>query len=43
MSSYPDSVERLISEFTKFPGIGKKSAQRMAFHVLMSQNEQSAH
>ena len=43
MSSYPDSVERLISEFTKFPGIGKKSAQRMAFHVLMSQNDQSAH
>ena len=43
MGSYPQSVERLISEFAKFPGIGKKTAQRMAFHVLMSNNEHSAH
>ena len=43
MESYPQSVERLISEFAKFPGIGKKTAQRMAFHVLMSNNEHTAH
>ena len=43
MESYPQSVERLISEFAKFPGIGKKTAQRMAFHILMSNNEHSAH
>ena len=43
MESYPQRVERLISEFAKFPGIGKKTAQRMAFHVLMSNNEHSAH
>ena len=43
MESYPQSVERLISEFAKFPGIGKKTSQRMAFHVLMSNNEHSAH
>ena len=43
MGSYPQSVERLIREFAKFPGIGKKTAQRMAFHVLMSENERSAH
>ena len=43
MGSYPQSVERLIREFAKFPGIGKKTAQRMAFHVLMSNNEHSAH
>ncbi len=43
MESYPQSVERLISEFAKFPGIGRKTAQRMAFHVLMSNNEHSAH
>ena len=43
MESYPQSVERLISEFAKFPGIGKKTAQRMAFHVLMSNNEHSDH
>ena len=43
MESYPQSVERLISEFAKFPGIGKKTAQRIAFHILMSNNEHSAH
>ena len=43
MESYPQSVERLISEFAKFPGIGKKTAQRMAFHILMSNSEHSAH
>ena len=31
---YPQSVETLIDEFAKLPGIGKKSAERMAFHVL---------
>ncbi len=28
------SLETLIEEFARLPGIGKKSAQRMAFHVL---------
>ncbi len=28
------SLEALVDEFAKLPGIGKKSAQRMAFHVL---------
>lgn len=27
-------LARLIDEFQKFPGVGPKSAQRMAFHVL---------
>ena len=27
-------LARLIEEFQKFPGVGPKSAQRMAFHVL---------
>jgi recombination protein RecR len=32
-------LAKLIEEFQKFPGIGPKSAQRMAFHVLeMSQD-----
>ena len=31
---YPEPVERLIDEFTRLPGIGRKSAERMAFHVL---------
>jgi recombination protein RecR len=28
------SVTRLINEFAKLPGIGKKSAERLAYHVL---------
>ena len=34
MESYPDSIIRLIERFSRFPGIGKKTAQRMAFHIL---------
>ena len=34
MSYYSGPVSRLIEEFSKLPGIGKKSAQRLAFHVL---------
>jgi recombination protein RecR len=33
-SSYPPSVTRLIDEFAKLPGIGKRSAERLAFHCL---------
>ncbi|MEK6702634.1 MAG: recombination mediator RecR [Planctomycetota bacterium] len=33
---YPVVVERLIDEFTKLPGIGRRSAERMAFHILKS-------
>lgn len=29
-----ESVNRLIEEFAKLPGIGKKSAERLAYHVL---------
>jgi recombination protein RecR len=29
-----ESVARLIEEFNKLPGVGKKSAERMAYHVL---------
>ena len=39
MNGLPKSVETLISEFTKFPGIGKKTAQRLAFHILSSTTE----
>jgi recombination protein RecR len=30
----PEPVERLIDEFCKLPGIGRRSAERMAFHIL---------
>lgn len=33
-SPYPESVQRLIEEFGRLPGIGRRSAERMALHVL---------
>lgn len=36
-----DSLEKLIEEFSNFPGIGRKTAQRMAFFVLKQRNEES--
>ena len=34
MSYYAVTVEKLIDEFKKMPGVGYKSAQRLAFYVL---------
>ena len=34
--AYPDSVDRLIAEFSNLPGIGRRSAERLAFHILKS-------
>ena len=34
MSFFPASLEKLIEKFASLPGIGLKSAQRLAFHVL---------
>ena len=31
---YPKSIAALIEQFQKFPSVGPKSAQRMAFHIL---------
>lgn len=36
MSGFPVSMKALIEEFGKMPGIGPKSAQRLAFYVLRS-------
>ena len=36
MSGFPASMKTLIEEFAKMPGIGPKSAQRLAFYVLRS-------
>ncbi len=35
-SAYPESVDRLIAEFSRLPGIGRRSAERLAFHMLKS-------
>lgn len=34
MKILPDSLERITEQFSRFPGIGKKTAQRMAFQIL---------
>ncbi len=40
MNTFPASLERLIEAFARLPGVGSKSAQRMAFYVLgMPQEE----
>ncbi len=35
-------MARLIDEFKRLPGIGQKSAQRIAFHILRSPREETA-
>jgi recombination protein RecR len=35
--AHPESVERLIEELTRLPGIGRRSAERIAFHVLKTE------
>ena len=34
MSGFPNALDNLIDRFAALPGIGRKSAQRLAFHVL---------
>ncbi|KXZ40786.1 DNA replication and repair protein RecR [Alkalithermobacter thermoalcaliphilus JW-YL-7 = DSM 7308] len=34
MEYYSGPISRLIEEFSKLPGIGRKTAQRLAFHVI---------
>jgi recombination protein RecR len=37
--SYAPPVQRLVTELSKLPGIGSRTAQRLAFHVLRSSAE----
>ncbi|RBP70149.1 DNA replication and repair protein RecR [Alkalibaculum bacchi] len=39
MSYYSEPISKLIHEFSKLPGIGNKSAQRLAMHVLKMNSE----
>jgi recombination protein RecR len=36
-----DAITNLVQEFSKLPGIGPKSAQRITFHLLRSSEEQA--
>ena len=42
MSRYAEPMARLIEELKKLPGVGSKSAQRFAFHILRSSDEDAA-
>jgi len=39
MSRFAEPLSRLIDELNKLPGIGRKTAQRLAFHLLRTQEE----
>ena len=41
MHTLPDSANRLIDELSRLPGVGRKTAQRLAFHFLSSDVELS--
>jgi len=43
MDYYSKAINQLIEEFTRLPGIGAKSAQRLAFHVINMPKEQVQH
>ncbi len=42
MTRYAEPMARLIEELKKLPGVGTKSAQRFAFHILRSTGEDAA-
>jgi recombination protein RecR len=41
MLDYAEPVTKLIDEFKRLPGIGHKSAQRLAFHILKTTPEEA--
>ena len=42
MSRFAEPMARLIEELKKLPGVGTKSAQRFAFHILRASDEDAA-
>ena len=38
---YPAPINRLVAELSKFPGIGQRTAQRLAFHILRSEDAEA--
>jgi recombination protein RecR len=42
MSRYAEPMSRLIDELKKLPGVGTKTAQRYAFHLLRSSSEDAS-
>lgn len=42
MEYFPPALETLVEHFARLPGIGRKSAQRLAFHILSLSEEETA-
>ena len=41
MDYYSKQISRLIEEFSRLPGIGSKSAQRLAFYIISRPREEA--
>jgi recombination protein RecR len=42
MADFAEPLARLINEFKRLPGIGQKSAQRIAFHIMRASRDDAA-
>ena len=36
---YAGPIQRLVTELSRLPGIGQRTAQRLAFHILRASDE----
>ena len=43
MADFAEPLARLINEFKRLPGIGQKSAQRIAFHIMRASRDDAGH
>lgn len=41
MDGYSDALGNLVDQLAKLPGIGRKSAQRLAFHILKQSDKEA--
>jgi recombination protein RecR len=41
MAQYAQTIQRLIEQFAKLPGIGTRTAERLAFHLLKASTEEA--
>ncbi len=41
MAQLPEALERLIQELSRLPGVGPKTAQRLAFHLLRAERQRA--
>jgi len=40
LNSFPESINDLIEEFSRLPGIGRKTAQRLTFYILKQKSKE---